>query len=221
MGNYLRSSRCGHSAGIAIGPILFVVAILAVLAAAISAGSGSFTAGTGTETARANASAIIQIGTNLQNGFDRLVHINVSSSGDPTDFESVVIDPAHTSETTSLFSPLGGTIVAPTAALAAAGGWLYPYVDIPHMGSTGGALATERIAILQVTQAVCTEINLRTGNGATPAATDIGNPGTIASPGTLNGASWPAALNGKWSGCYQSSTASYSGYFFYHVLGVR
>ena len=41
--------RLSPNAGIAIGPILFIIAILAILAAAIAAGSGSFTAGTTSE----------------------------------------------------------------------------------------------------------------------------------------------------------------------------
>ena len=42
-------ARWQREVGIAIGPILFIIAILAILAAAIAAGSGSFTAPTATE----------------------------------------------------------------------------------------------------------------------------------------------------------------------------
>lgn len=48
--------------GIAIGPILFVIAILAVLVGAISSGSGGFGSDTSVERARANAAAIVAIG---------------------------------------------------------------------------------------------------------------------------------------------------------------
>ena len=52
-------SRLRPSAGIALGPILFIIAILAVLAAAIAAGSGGFNANITTEGNKAAAEAII------------------------------------------------------------------------------------------------------------------------------------------------------------------
>ena len=67
------TKRMGATAGIAIGPILFIIAILAILAAAIAAGSGSFTSGTTSESAKTKASALIQIGENLKVGMDRLI----------------------------------------------------------------------------------------------------------------------------------------------------
>jgi hypothetical protein len=45
--------------GIALGPILFIIAILAILAAAIAAGMGGFNANTNTESAKAIAETII------------------------------------------------------------------------------------------------------------------------------------------------------------------
>ena len=73
MRNKQEMSRLDPNAGIAIGPILFIIAILAILAAAIAAGSGSFTAGTTTESSKTQASALIQIGENLKIGTDRIV----------------------------------------------------------------------------------------------------------------------------------------------------
>ena len=51
--------RFHHQSGIALGPILFIIAILALLAAAISAGSGGFNASTSTESAKAMAEVIV------------------------------------------------------------------------------------------------------------------------------------------------------------------
>jgi len=62
-----RPPRLPYDAGIAIGPILFVIAILAVLAAAIAAGSGSFTGGTSKEQAKLMAQAILAQADNLDN----------------------------------------------------------------------------------------------------------------------------------------------------------
>ena len=46
--------------GIALAPILFIIAILAILAAVIAAGTGGFTANTNTENAKAMAEVVVQ-----------------------------------------------------------------------------------------------------------------------------------------------------------------
>ena len=63
-------ARFVSHAGIAIGPILFVIAMLAILAAAIAAGSGSFTGGTSLETAKVEASKIIDFGNRVHDAVD-------------------------------------------------------------------------------------------------------------------------------------------------------
>jgi type II secretory pathway pseudopilin PulG len=60
-------------AGIAIGPILFMIAILGILAAAISAGSGQFSNDTTNDSAKAAAQAIIDYGEQMQNGVDLML----------------------------------------------------------------------------------------------------------------------------------------------------
>ncbi len=62
-----KSPRLPLQAGIALGPILFIIALLAILAAAIAAGSGSFTSGTTQENAKLMASAIVQQAVTLDN----------------------------------------------------------------------------------------------------------------------------------------------------------
>jgi hypothetical protein len=47
--------RLHSEAGIALGPILFIIAVLAIIAGAIAAGAGGFTANTNTESANAMA----------------------------------------------------------------------------------------------------------------------------------------------------------------------
>ena len=60
--------------GIALGPILFIIAVLAILAAAIAAGSGGFTTSTSTESAKAMAEVIInQCGT-YQDAMNLMLH---------------------------------------------------------------------------------------------------------------------------------------------------
>lgn len=60
------NGRLRREAGIAIGPILFVIAILGVLAAAISASSGFFVSSTSSLRAKAMAQAIIQRATEIR-----------------------------------------------------------------------------------------------------------------------------------------------------------
>lgn len=97
--------------GIAIGPILFIIAVLGILASAIAAGSGSFTSSTTGESHRAKAAALIDIGQTLKIGFDRLM-------GNGTAFSDVVIDPEKTSDFEDLFSPIGGGVSAPSVTMA-------------------------------------------------------------------------------------------------------
>ena len=56
--------------GIALGPILFIIAILAIIAAVISAGRGGFTANTNTENAKTIAQVLIDYGEQVQSGVD-------------------------------------------------------------------------------------------------------------------------------------------------------
>ncbi len=65
--------RNTHQRGIAIGPILFVVAILAVLASAIAAGSGSFNSDTSAVKVKAQETAILGYVNELQIGVDRVL----------------------------------------------------------------------------------------------------------------------------------------------------
>src|SRR5580704_10446143 len=104
------ADRWHNDAGIAIGPILFIIAILAILAAAIAAGSGSFTAPTASEGAKTKASAIIQLGDNIKMGMDRLTMENGVSFG------NWVINTANTVNNTDLFSPTGGGISPPSTS---------------------------------------------------------------------------------------------------------
>ncbi len=75
----LRSRIAAHSdmtnlqRGIAIGPILFVVAILAVLASAIAAGSGAFNGDTSAVSAKAQATAILEYAEQVKVGVDRVL----------------------------------------------------------------------------------------------------------------------------------------------------
>lgn len=138
--------------GIAIGPILFVVAILGILAAAIAAGSGSFTGSTQKESAKTKAAAIVETGQHLKFGWDRIIGSGVAAG-------SVVIDPTATSNATDLFSPSGGGIAPPSNTMATSGKkWCF------------SETTNDPVAVfLPVDESVCREINrLTIGAAVTP-----------------------------------------------------
>jgi hypothetical protein len=208
--------RFDSQAGIAIGPILFIVAILAILATAIAAGSSTFATSSGQETNRTNAASMISIGQNLKMGVDRIVALG-------TPLASVDVNGQNTTGTNALFSPLGGGLVSPSTALAnnpATDTWVFTWGQVTNMGTT----SLERIAALHVTQGVCDQINTQVGNFGTPATKALGN-----ITNTVNFSAWPDAptntgdpnVIGKMVGCVNNSNPAANTYYFYQVIGVQ
>ncbi|MFA4995166.1 MAG: hypothetical protein WC521_07690 [Bdellovibrionales bacterium] len=177
------------NAGIAIGPILFIIAILGILASAIAAGSGSFTAGTGAESNKTKSAALVQIGENLKMGMDQIV-----MDGD-IGIDGVDIDVTHTSAANALFSPIGGGIAPPSVGMAnnpLYDAWRFPAGSVAGFGTT----ADEVVAVLPVSRGVCAEVNNRAmGVAAVPEALDLG---TFISgdTGLAGGAAWPTSTTG-------------------------
>jgi hypothetical protein len=213
-------ARFPLDAGIAIGPILFIIAILGILAAAVAAGSGSFTSSTTNEASSTKASAIIEIGNNLKTGFDR---VTIGENG--VAFANVVISVDHTDATTDLFSPIGGGIAAPSVSLSNDPGtdvWHYPLIAVPGIGTSLGS----RVALLHVSSAVCDQVNLKAASlAAGMAHTDAADLGDFASAGPIASAAtnWPSDFKGKSVGCVENTdhTTLAAGYFFYQVIGIQ
>ncbi len=201
----MRSSN--NQAGIAIGPILFVVAILAILATAIAAGSSTFATSSGQETNRTNAASMIQIGMNLKLGMDRLVAIGLPVA-------NVDINASNTTGNNAFFSPLGGGLVPPSSALSSSGSdaWIYTWGNVTGLGNDS---LQERVAFLKVNPGVCDQINAQVGT-TTPGSLDIG-----AISNTTNFSNWPSGLTGKMTGCLVNGNGSVGGDFFYQVLSVQ
>lgn len=206
--------RAAQDAGIAIGPILFVVAILGVLAAAIAASSGSFTGSTATESARTKANALIQIGQNLKVGADRLVGLSY-------DADTIHISPTSTTLDNDLFSPSGGGVGVPSVTVAnntATDGWSYTHLPVTNMGTS----ATELVAFLPVALVVCDQVNVRanaisaSASNDTDLAADVGAVGIDPS----GAAAWPVKLAAKPTGCLKGTGTS-TGYYYYQVLVQR
>jgi hypothetical protein len=204
-------NRLNNQAGIAIGPILFVVAILAILATAIAAGSSTFATNASQETNRTNAGSMLQIGSSLKMGFDRLIAL-----GNP--IANVDINASNTTSNNAIFSPTGGGLVPPSTALSNAPGtdnWIYTWGNINGLGTTNN----ERLALLKVTPGVCDQINTQGGITYTLAAIDFG--GFSNTVNLANAGSWPSALNQKLVGCFQSSGTGVVGNYFFQVLAVQ
>ncbi len=210
-------TRWSADAGIAIGPILFIISILGILAAAIAAGSGSFTTGTSSESNRAKAAAMIDIGQNLKIGFDRILSNGIA-------FADIVINPANTTAKEDLFSPSGGGITAPSVTMAAdpsSDVWHYPLIDIPRLGTGDG----NRVAVLRVEQGVCEDINTKVAALAPSAIATPVDLGDFASTSNtpIDGSLWPSGLQGKLTGCVNNANSDTidAGYYFYQVLGLQ
>lgn len=206
--------RLHADAGIAIGPILFVVAILGILAAAIAAGSGSFTGSSASESVRTKASALIQIGQILRVGADRLIGLGY-------DVDSINISPTATTADNDLFSPSGGGVGVPSVTMANAPAtdvWRYTKLPVTNMGTS----ATELVAFLPVATTVCDQINSRANAMTLPVvgeatlAADIGD----ISNSPSGAAAWPSALTAKPVGCLKGSGTS-NAYYFYQVMAIR
>jgi len=215
----IQRHRLDPTAGIAIGPILFIIAVLGILAAAIAAGSGSFTSGTAGESNRTKATALIDMGQNLKIGFERIV-------GNGTDFGSVIIDPTLTSLSTHLFSPTGGGITSPSRTMAATPSvddWMYPLIAFPGVGTASG----QRFAMIRVTEGVCDEVNVKTiALAAGTAHTERKDIGDLTSTGLIDltgSGAWPPSFEGKPTGCIENVNAAAlsSGFFYYQVIGVQ
>jgi len=208
--------RFAADAGIAIGPILFIIAILGILAAAIAAGSGSFTAGTSSEGNSTKAAALIQIGENLRVGMDRITMENNVT------VNNVTIGVNNTTNAVDLFSPTGGGVTIPSVSLAndaTSDIWEYVWAEIPGLGST----AEERVAMLNVPSGVCDQVNVK-ANSLNVAIANYDKIASMTNPVTNNDlgdltASWPAALTSKPIGCLYDSTNSK--YWFYEVLYIQ
>jgi hypothetical protein len=218
LGQSVDKQRLGPQAGIAIGPILFIIAILAILAAAIAAGSGSFTSGTTTESNRTKSSALVQIGENLKIGMDR---ITMEGGIDPA---GVDINALNTSATNALFSPVGGGISAPSASMAnnpATDQWYYVQGPINGLGTS----ASETFAVLRVSPGVCAEINNRvTGTAATPSPADLGDFTSLVTTSAETVTNWPHAspnLTGINTGCVNNNSGNSTGTYFYQVLAIQ
>lgn len=222
--------------GIAIGPILFVVAILAVLVGALAAGSGGFGSSTADDTNRVNASVLIQQATSIKSAFDRVLVAGAAPA-------EIVISPTFTAgqEDNAIFSPTGGGLTAqnppsnvvPTTGVTT---WRFvPAANLPGIGSSG---ANDYALVVQVRSiAICRALNSIAFGRNAPQATTIPAPGsaltfTLTDAGAatdVTGASTTPniaantfniatiGVSGRSQGCV-SDGASTPSYYYYQLL---
>lgn len=219
------NNRFSAVAGIAIGPILFVVAILAVLVGAIAAGSGGFGSSTADEAARVRASTIIQQAVTIKGAFDRIV-VNGATPAQVIAAEA----PATTTSTLALYGTSGGGITVqnpPRDAVVAGATWRFVVdADLPGIGAAGN---TDAITVLQVSLPTCNALNdLIFGRGqyATPPA--LGGTVNLTIPAIAAGdnvipltnafdsSTPPAGITGRTSACVSNST----NYYYYQLLSA-
>ena len=205
--------RLPSNAGIAVGPILFVVAILAILATAIGASTSTFAVNASQETNRVNATAMLQIGSTLKLGADRVVGLGAQNNQITTTGAATQFD---------IFYISGGGLTFPSVSLAAnpaSDTWAYTWAPVTNIGTA----SVDKIAVLRVTQGVCDEIN-RMINGPATTTGFAPSPATWFS-GPANMTNWdagtgPGTLDGKRAACFQAITNS-PGYYFYAVLAPQ
>lgn len=168
--------------GIAIAPILFVVAILAVLASAIAAGSGAFNSDTSAVNDEAMAAAIIEMGEQYKYAVDRVLANGYTdtqvSFEDPSliyaltvgGSQAANVNPNCSSDACKIFKPSGGGIVPrflPSGAVVSNSGFSAAYFRTESMvvmpeRISGIGLDTQADLVLilgKLKKSVCMKIN--------------------------------------------------------------
>ena len=214
------------TSGLAIGPILFIIAVLGLLAAANAAGSGSFSSTTTSESDSARAGSLIDLGQSMKSGFDRILGEQGVS------LNAVDTNVLNTNSVTALFSPVGGGLGPPPITMSyqvggvASGVWLFPMIVVPRLGSSLGS----RVAMIRVDPGVCDQINKKAnayqGTPSLAATSSGGDFGALSAQTTAlmpTSAEWSAGgvLDRYSTGCLYTNTpitGTGAGYYFYQVL---
>lgn len=231
--------------GIAIAPILFVVGILAVLATAIAAGSGSFNSDTSAVKAKAQAASILEYADQLKKAVDRVrmrgcldtqvsfenpLHGNYTNPNAPGDKSCHIFDPNG-----------GGISFLPikVSELEVGNDGYFEFQgvhQVPKLGKStlGDSESTELIGFLPLDSLnLCKKINEMLGVSGSIGIDKYRDPGIYAFKGTYTSVaiigddvigSWE---DGLMMGCLQKTSGYptlppiYAPYFFYAVLIVR
>ena len=229
-------SSLAPNAGIAIGPILFVVAILAVLVGALAAGSGGFGSSTADDSNRINSSTLIEQGTNIKTAVDRLM-INGNAPAD------LYLSPLYSSgnAAVAVYSPSGGGLTPqspPANVLAASAGWSYVAPANGNLLGIGGANNDFLVAVEVKSDTICKSINgIIFGKTATvatttptmttgPTLTTIANTASDVNLASTSPAISSNAFNnvgatgmeGRTQGCVKATVSSVDHFYYFQLL---
>ncbi len=207
----------------AIGPVLFILAVLALLAAAVATGIGEPKGKTIDEADRTKVLALIGAGENLKFGMDRIVLEKGIAASD------IDMNVSDTAAPNQLFSPTGGGLAPPSPGMAnnpRVDKWLFPKGTVAGM-----VIGDDKVvlAVLPISGIVCAEINKKASGAAfLPAAAALGD--FAASPAVVSAmpGDWPEQLVSSTMGCVQNSSVKVdadagptSPYFFYRLLAIE
>ena len=176
------SMRNTQQRGIAIGPILAVVAILAVLASAIAAGSGAFNGDTSAVKAKAQATAILEYAEEVKFAVDRVLGKGCTDT--EISFENPIVsgytNPNSPSDKSChVFDVNGGGIVwkNPPDNISEYGEYFYSGAHgfVGKSSPVGGPNPTQELALLlpDIPRNICEEINKLLSDGTS--IINIGN----------------------------------------------
>ncbi len=219
------SSRFMCSAGIAIGPILFIIAVFAILAAAIAASSSSFTSGTSTESGKAMATAILQQ-ADLIRGAAQIVTAENGCADTQISFSNPILTAANggtdafanpnapTNHSCDIFNAAGGRLNYQTPPVAGYGDTYAPLAQYTwnltgnvRVFGIGSGLPALILALNHINNTTCMAINTVLGianNGSLPptdpfnAISFVGSYG--ANPGPLRTDGWPHEIGDDYLG---------------------
>lgn len=172
--------------GIALGPVLFIITILAVLAGVLAKTTGVFNTASGSERSRLHAQAIVEQANQMRLGVERMVAQGVNVGTGATECASfdqndpqLYLDWASGGACDAwgryaMFDRLGGAVTRPTPPAEAlpqanqvrtSRAWQFvKNADIENVGRADG----DFVAAIEVTQPVCIEVNdLLYNTGAT------------------------------------------------------
>jgi type II secretory pathway pseudopilin PulG len=227
--------RFGPAAGIAIGPILFVIGLLGLLAAAIAAGSGAFSGSTTTHGAKALAQSIIQQTDQMATAV-QLVQTRNSCADTQISFENTTVSGytntnAPADYTCHIFRPDGGGLLwmIPPQGASPSGEYVYTTNNIhstakPYIGTN----ERELVALLRVTQDVAISLQSIVGQSAMPESGGAHNMGKFTGnygamqTGTsgINAAGVKLRESGVFCDIGGTCTSN-AAYYFYRVLIAR
>ena len=173
----MKQRTLNNQDGIALGPILFIIAILAILAAAIAAGSGAFNANTNTEGAKAYAYIFINFADQVMQGVQKVTsegcddtqvsfqngvtNYNYTNSNAPANHSCHVFDPRGGAVT---YSQMPVAAFAPCCRTETGSSDYLQTVFTGHSVINAGTGAPALImAIGGLRQDVCIQINNRLG----------------------------------------------------------